>query len=89
MSEEAKTAFARTDLVQMLSQTIGDERASEAVDGAARELGLGSGPWAPAQAEALLGKIATTPGLVGMAAKFAKMRLHLAAALTAVRPPGT
>ncbi len=71
--------FLLTSLAGLLSASIGDEKATEAVRSATRELGIGGGEVSFEQALEIFEKIAETPGIVGVTARFAKSRLHLAA----------
>lgn len=66
----------RAELTAMLADTLGTERASEAVDTAADALSL-AGRFQDADALRVLAHIAEEPGLVGIAARFAKSRAHL------------
>ena len=60
----------------MLSGTLGEEKASAIVDEAARTLGYGPSLDRD-QALSVLEHIAQSPGLIGIAARFAKSRVHL------------
>ncbi len=66
-----------SDLVGLLSASLGDEKARDAVRAAAEQLGLREQVIDREQALAVLEKIAAKPGLVGIAARFAKTRVHL------------
>ena len=70
---------ARTlrNLATLLSKTLGDTKASHVVAQHAQELGLVD-PLSREQALTLLERIAQTPGIVGITARFAKTRLYLA-----------
>ena len=72
----SRSPHPRSKLMGMLSGTLGEEKASAIVDEAAQVLGYG-----PAldrdQALSVLEHIAQSPGLVGIAARFAKSRVHL------------
>lgn len=73
--------IARRELAKMISNTIGDHKAEYAVAAACTAAGLGAGAeeltWE--QALDVLGRIAETPGIVGITARFAKSRMHLKA----------
>jgi hypothetical protein len=62
--------------MSLLSQSIGDDKASAIVDEAAQALGYGAS-LDREQALLVLERIAQSPGLVGIAARFAKSRVHL------------
>lgn len=67
-------------LSRLLSKTVGDDKATSAVRTAAREVGLaGKRDLSVDEALSVLEKVAETPGIVGVTARFAKSRLHLAA----------
>lgn len=66
-----------TELASFLSQAIGDAKAREVVRAAVLGMGLAEHAVTRAQALALFEKIATQDGIVGVAARFAKSRLHL------------
>ncbi len=67
---------ARTELASLLSQNLGTEKANELVSAAARELGFGD-PLSTSQCLEILERVAAQPGLVGIAARFAKSRVLL------------
>ena len=67
---------SRTELASMLSQNLGIEKAKELVGEAADQLGL-SDDLTSAQCLDVLEKVAEQPGLVGIAARFAKSRVLL------------
>lgn len=72
--------YELTALARLLSHSVGEEKAGDAVRGAAKELGMkGEKPVSFEQALEIFEKIAQTPGIVGVTARFAKSRLHLAA----------
>jgi hypothetical protein len=71
------------DLVRMLSETLGQEKAEEAISTAATRLGLAGAPdFDRAQTLAIFEHLAATPGIVGIVARFAKAR-----SILAFRPP--
>lgn len=67
----------RKDLAAILARSIGEEAALEHIDRVARTLGLGVG-LSSAEALRVLEQLAVEPGLIGVAARFAKARVHLA-----------
>jgi hypothetical protein len=71
--------IARRDLIQMISGTIGDHKAKEAVTAACASAGMTTDSLTWEQALEVLGRIAETPGIVGITARFAKSRMHLKA----------
>jgi hypothetical protein len=71
-----RDAGVRGELVALLSQSLGVEKAEEEVSGACRRLGLGSRLEA-AQAARVLDELARTPGAIGATARFAKARFLL------------
>src|ERR1043165_9858521 len=62
-----------SDLVPLLSPTIGDEKSGEVIGIAARQLGLAP-PFKPDEARAILRTLAGWAGIVGVAARFATAR---------------
>lgn len=71
--------IARRELVKMIAGTIGDHKATEAVVAACAAVGIWAEDLTWEQALAVLGRIAETPGIVGITARFAKSRMHLKA----------
>jgi hypothetical protein len=69
--------FPRSELVQLLSPAIGEEKAEEAIVAACLVLALGADAFDRDQALDVLEAIAQSPGLVGITARFAKSRVHL------------
>ncbi len=69
----------RSELIRMLSETLGQEKAEEAVTGMARKLEIFGLEYDRAQALAILEHLANGPDIVGVVARFAKARviLHL------------
>ena len=80
--------FTKSEVADMLAQTVGEEKARQVVDAAAQELGLTSPSISQSEAKLLLGKISEQPGIVGMAATFAKSRMHFTAAADSLRSFG-
>lgn len=76
-SQMAEPGVTRADLAKLLAQALGNEKASDAVNKAAAQLGIRRDPLDKDQALSVLEQIAQTPGLVGISARFAKSRLHL------------
>lgn len=66
----------RGELVMLLAQSLGLEKAEDEVSAAARKLGLGS-KLSALQARAILDELAKTPGAIGATARFAKARFLL------------
>jgi hypothetical protein len=62
-----------SDLVPLLSPTLGDEKSAEVLGVAARQLGLAP-PFKPDEARAILRTLASGTGIVGVAARFATAR---------------
>jgi hypothetical protein len=73
----SSTKFPKTQLVMLLASAVGEEKAADAVTTASRALNYFDPVLDKPQALKLLDKIAETPGLVGITAKFAKTRVHL------------
>ncbi len=72
--------FDIDSLAKLLGASIGDDKATDEVRAAVRALELPSAsPLSMDQALAVLEHIAQTQGIVGVAARFAKSRIHLAA----------
>lgn len=65
----------KAQLVKMLSAAMGEEKADHAVVSAARAMAIGSDSFDREEALAVLDRIAQTPGLVGITARFAKTRV--------------
>ena len=65
------------DLVGQLSQAIGEEKAREVIVDVARSMGLVD-DMSREEALEVLGRVADTPGIVGVCARFARTRLLLA-----------
>jgi len=63
-------------LADMLARSLGTAKATEIVDVAVRQLGMG-GELTRADALHVLEQIASQPGIVGVTARFAKSRVHL------------
>jgi hypothetical protein len=62
-------------IVDLLAPALGWEKSAEVVRAAAERLGYGGGrDVAPAEANALLEELARAPGMVGVAARFARLR---------------
>lgn len=66
----------RAELAGMLAESLGAEKATETIEVAAEALGLGTSV-TDQDALRVLAHIAEQPGLVGIAARFAKSRAHL------------
>jgi hypothetical protein len=63
----------------MLARTLGQEKAVEVIDAAARTLAIPLGDLTAADALRILERLATAEGMVGVAARFAKSRVLLGA----------
>jgi hypothetical protein len=74
MSESRRSV---TDLVGLLSPSLGDEKAREVVTSAAAAIGLHDQVIDRQQALVVLEHIARASGLVGITARFAKTHIHL------------
>lgn len=72
-----RAAIVRGDLAKMIAGTIGNEKALEAVATACSAAGITEERLTLEEALAVLGRIAETPGVVGITARFAKSRMHL------------
>jgi hypothetical protein len=64
------------DLIDLLSPTIGAAKASDVITGALRRRGV-SGFFTRDQALAMLEDVAATQGIVGISARFAKVKVSL------------
>jgi hypothetical protein len=71
------TKLALHEIVPLLANTIGQEKAEEAVLAGLRRLGLPEDRLDLAQASLLFDALAGHPGIVGVTARFAKARLIL------------
>lgn len=67
----------RAELVRQLGATVGDAKAAEAIDGAARALNLTPDDLEPEQALRILDALAVEPNIVGIAAKLIRVRMVL------------
>lgn len=76
-SPVAKASFSRQDVVAMLASALGQEKAGELIDAAARKLGLHPTSLSREQVLSLLDHLAQQPGLPGITARFAKARVIL------------
>ncbi|MEM6993732.1 MAG: hypothetical protein AAF721_24675 [Myxococcota bacterium] len=65
-------------LASQLAQAMGEEKAREVVETTATELGLAGSSLTREQALEVLERIADTPGIVGVCARFARTRVMLA-----------
>lgn len=72
----SENLHSRVELAGLLSQNIGIEKASDLVSSAANELSFGD-KLTVHEGLAILERIAEQPGLVGIAARFAKSRVLL------------
>ncbi len=66
-----------SELVNMLGQSVGDEKARHVLENHARRKGVGLGPFRVEDALTILESVTEEPGIVGTSARFAKSRLHL------------
>ena len=71
------SAAVRDEIVDSLSRALGDEKAKQVVDGACKERGILPSDLNPSTALDLLEHLACTPGIVGVTARFSKVRLAL------------
>lgn len=79
MAPRGGAQYDLAGLARLLSETVGDEKAEEAVREGAKQAGVSAtAPLTLEQALEVLEKVAATPGIVGVTARFAKSRLHLA-----------
>src|SRR5579859_7716877 len=62
-----------SDLVPLLSPTLGDEKSAEVIGVASRQLGFAA-PFKQEEARAILRALASWAGIVGVAARFATAR---------------
>jgi hypothetical protein len=74
-----ETGVSRADLAKLLAQSLGHEKATDAINRAAHAVGIRREVdlLDKKQALAVLEQVAQTPGLVGITARFAKSRLYL------------
>jgi hypothetical protein len=70
-------SFSATRLTELLAPTLGWEKSAEVVGAALARLGLPQGVIAPAEAFSVLDALAQTPGMVGIAARFARTRVDV------------
>ena len=76
MASTTMQGHSYTELAALLSQNLGTEKATELVVAAAKELAFAE-PMSTTQCLEVLERIAVQPGLVGIAARFAKSRVLL------------
>jgi hypothetical protein len=69
--------LSRVQLVGLLSESLGDAKATEVVSTTAAQMGLGLLEYDRAQTLEILERVADEPGLVGIVARFAKARAIL------------
>lgn len=69
--------MGRPEVAALLAQSVGREKAQEAVDTAAADLKLAPGPLRRDDVLAVLEHLARHPGLLGVTARFARSRLLL------------
>jgi hypothetical protein len=74
-------------IAELLAPTLGWEKGSEVVDIAVTRLALPGSALTLGQAIAVLDELARTPGMVGIAARFARSRLDAPRAVEIVRAP--
>jgi hypothetical protein len=67
-------SIPKRELVLLLAAALGEEKGEELVASAARRLALGDDAYSLAEARAIFERIALTPGLVGVVARFAITR---------------
>lgn len=65
----------RSELVGLMRESLGDDKASQLVVSTAAELGMSTFDFSAEEATRVLEAIARTPGLVGITAMLAKSRL--------------
>ena len=70
--------LSRVELVAMLAESLGSEKALQAVTAGAATLGLVAADFDREEALRLLDHLAAEQGLVGIVARFAKARVILA-----------
>jgi hypothetical protein len=80
MNLETKQRLERADLVTMFAPALGQEKSSESLDAAVRELGMPSGPYTFEEAISILGEMGKTTGVVGLVSRLAVARLRAAMA---------
>jgi hypothetical protein len=73
-------------VVALLAPTLGQEKSEEVVSEAARALGIADDTLDPDRVRALLGALGRTPGLVGVAARFARTRYERRASEPPAQP---
>jgi hypothetical protein len=73
----AREAIRGEDLVAMFASALGDEKARELIEGECRRLSFDFESIPAESARVLLDELANTPGIVGIASRFAKARLAL------------
>jgi hypothetical protein len=67
----------RAELVELLASALGETKAAEVIRQAALDLRIPNGQLTQQQALSVLDRVAFTPGLVGISARFVKSRLIL------------
>ncbi len=77
MPPERGMRISRRELVRQLGESLGLEKAEEVVSAAAARLSLTGEEYDRDQALTLFEELTNSPGLVGVVARFAKVRLIL------------
>lgn len=67
----------RSKLVDMLSKSLGEEKANDVIVTAAKDLGLAVELFSQEDALKLLDKLSQTPGLIGIVSRLAKIHVRL------------
>ena len=70
--------LSRKQLVEMLSESLGDDKARQVIGDTVARLGFGGLEYDREQVLAILEAMTEEPGLVGVVARFAKARAILA-----------
>ncbi|HEY4159426.1 MAG TPA: hypothetical protein VGM29_15060 [Polyangiaceae bacterium] len=73
----APADISQDELVQHLAGAVGEAKAREVIHGAVSELGFNGTRFTRAQALDVLERVALSPGIIGITARFVKSRLLL------------
>jgi hypothetical protein len=72
----------RSELVKQLAASLGYEKAEEVLTSTASQLGIAADPLNKTETLEILDQMLKTPGLVGVVARFVKVRVLLRATTT-------
>jgi hypothetical protein len=77
ISDATSTSITSKEIAVLLAASLGTEKSVEVVNATMARLSIAPGAIEMAQAQSILNLISKSPGIVGVAARFAKARLFL------------